>query len=334
MIKQFLDSPQSWQITLANAIHDPKELLALMELDSYPQEISKSIERGFSLRVPHSYVARMKKGDPNDPLFLQVFPLAIEDKTDPSFSLDPVGDLTATTVPGVLQKYIGRVLLITTGACAIHCRYCFRRHFPYTEHHAVKNYWREALQYIAQDSSIKEVILSGGDPLVLSDNRLANLVQKLEDIPHVKRIRIHTRLPIVLPERINESLLYWLANTSLQRVIVIHTNHANEIDQNVVSVLRKLSDIGCYLFNQTVLLRRINDEVDTLVNLSERLFEVGVIPYYLHMLDKVQGAAHFEVDLIKAQSLYKKLRAQLPGYLVPLLVQEQAGAPNKLPLFF
>ncbi|CAH9019415.1 EF-P beta-lysylation protein EpmB [Candidatus Nitrosacidococcus sp. I8] len=332
MIKQFLDSPQSWQTELANAIHDPKELLTLMELDHYPQEISKSIEHRFPLRVPHSYVARMKKGDPNDPLFLQVFPLAIEDEIDPNFSLDPVGDLAATTVSGVLQKYIGRVLLITTGACAINCRYCFRRHFPYAEHHAVKNHWKEALQYIAQDSTIKEVILSGGDPLVLSDNRLANLVQKLEEIPHVKRLRIHTRLPIVLPERINESLLYWLGNTSLQKIMVIHTNHANEIDQNIASVLRKLSDIGCYLFNQTVLLRKINDEVDILANLSERLFEVGVIPYYLHMLDKVQGAAHFKVDLIKAQSLYKKLRTQLPGYLVPLLVQEKAGAPNKLPL--
>lgn len=221
---------------------------------------------------------------------------------------------------------------MTTGACAIHCRYCFRRHFPYADHNPTQAHWGQALHYITQNPSIREVILSGGDPLTLTDSRLAELVQTLATISHVKRLRIHTRLPVVLPERVDNHLLQWLEHTPLRKVVVIHTNHANEIDDRVVTALNNLSRVGCHLFNQTVLLRGINDKVSALGDLSESLFDAGVIPYYLHLLDRVQGAAHFEVDIVTAQRLHQALRARLPGYLVPLLVQEQAGAPSKLPL--
>jgi EF-P beta-lysylation protein EpmB len=222
--------------------------------------------------------------------------------------------------------------LVTTGACAIHCRYCFRRHFPYADHNPAHARWEQALHYIAQNHNAREVILSGGDPLTLADSRLAKLAQTLAAISHVKRLRIHTRLPIVLPERIDTHLLQWLEHTPLQKVVVIHANHANELDNKVVAALNELSRVGCRLFNQAVLLRGINDEVDALCELSESLFDAGVIPYYLHLLDRVQGASHFEVDVATAQRLHQTLRARLPGYLVPLLVQERAGAPSKLPL--
>jgi EF-P beta-lysylation protein EpmB len=303
-----------------------------MDLNNHPQVASEAARRRFPLRVPRSYVARMKKGDPNDPLFRQVFPFIAEDQISPEFSLDPVGDLAAMPSPGVLQKYAGRVLLITTGACAIHCRYCFRRHFPYADHNPAQAHWKQALHYIAQNHDAREVILSGGDPLILADSRLAELAQTLGAISHVKRLRIHTRLPIVLPERIDIHLLHWLEHTHLQKVVVIHANHANELDDKVVAALNELSRVGCRLFNQAVLLQGINDEVDTLCDLSESLFDAGVIPYYLHLLDRVQGAAHFEVDVATAQRLHQTLRTRLPGYLVPLLVQERAGAPSKLPV--
>ncbi len=321
-----------WQAELARAVRDPQQLLALMDLSEHPQLASAASRRQFPLRVPRSYIARMKKGDPNDPLFRQVLPAIEEDQTSSDFSFDPVGDLAAMPSPGLLRKYTGRVLLVTTGACAIHCRYCFRRHFPYADHNPAPAHWGQALDYIANDESIHEVILSGGDPLTLTDTRLAELVQALETLSHIKRLRIHTRLPIVLPERVDARLLAWLAQTPLQKVVVIHANHANELDTQVAAALSELSRAGCRLFNQTVLLRGINDRVSILGELSETLFDAGVIPYYLHLLDRVQGAAHFEVDVITAKRLYRTLRTRLPGYLVPLLVQEQAGAPSKLPV--
>lgn len=322
----------AWQAELARAVRDPQELLMLAGLQHHPLLASEATRRRFPLRVPRGYIARMKKGDPNDPLFRQVFPLFAEDQISPGFSADPVADLAAMPSPGVLQKYAGRVLLVTTGACAIHCRYCFRRHFPYAEHNPAQAQWEQALHYIARTPSVREVILSGGDPLTLTDNRLSELVQALAAIPHVKRLRIHTRLPVVLAERVDSHLLHWLAQTPLQKVMVIHANHANELDGKVAAALGELSRAGCRLFNQAVLLRGINDEVSTLCDLSESLFDAGVIPYYLHLLDRVQGAAHFEVEIGTAQYLHQTLRARLPGYLVPLLVQELAGAPSKLPL--
>ena len=318
-----------WQQSLAEAITDPVELLRLLELPPDIVPISHAAARQFPMRVPLGFVARMRKGDPTDPLLRQVLPIDTEDMTVAGFSVDPVGDIDSMSVPGVLHKYHGRVLLTATGACGIHCRYCFRRHFPYGNANPAIGAWRQALDYIAADSSISEVILSGGDPLVLPDHRLAELAAQLGSIPHLKRLRIHSRLPIVLPERIDAALLAWLGNSPLQSVMVVHANHPNEIGENTVKALRSLSDCGITVLNQTVLLRGINDSADSLAELSETLFAAGVIPYYLHLLDRVQGAAHFEVPEMDALTLMDALQNLLPGYLVPRLVRELPGTPAK-----
>lgn len=324
--------PSSWQKSLAQAVSDPSELLGLLELPPDALHASTIASRQFPMRVPRGYVARMRKGDPNDPLLRQVFPQQDEEYDTPGFNQDPVGDLAAMPVPGVLHKYRGRALLVATGACAIHCRYCFRRHFPYGAANPAAGQWEAALEYIAADNTITEVILSGGDPLSLTDQRLAPLAQRLSTLPHLKRLRIHTRLPVILPERIDDGLLGWLGNTRLKPVMVIHANHANEIDDQVRHALAKLAETGVTLFNQSVLLRGVNDGVQALANLSETLFDAGVTPYYLHLLDKVRGAAHFDTGTARAEALLTELRNRLPGYLVPRLVREEAGAPSKLPL--
>jgi EF-P beta-lysylation protein EpmB len=274
----------------------------------------------------------MRRHDPADPLLRQILPLAAENEVYPGYSLDPVGDLGARAAPGVLHKYAGRVLLTATGACAVHCRYCFRRHFPYAEANASADRWLGALAHIAADPSVSEVILSGGDPLTLSDRRLAEFAAGLAAIPHVSRLRIHTRLPVVLPERVNDELLAWLGDGRFQTVMVLHANHAREIDHDVRAAARRLRDAGVTLLNQSVLLRGVNDNADALAELSEALFAAGVLPYYLHMLDRVQGAAHFDVDEAAARDLVGELNARLPGYLVPRLVREIAGAPGKVPV--
>jgi EF-P beta-lysylation protein EpmB len=322
----------NWQQELARGIRSTGELLGVLDIS--PGELSgiEDINTDFPLRVPHSYAARMIKGDPNDPLLRQVLPLKTEHQDTTGFTHDPVGDLASMTTSGLIRKYQGRVLLIATGACAIHCRYCFRRHFPYSEAHPNTNEWQHAIDYIANDASITEVILSGGDPLTLSDQRLTSLTNRLADITHLKRLRIHTRLPVVLPERVDNGLIAWLNTITFKTVIVIHANHPNEINNDVNNALIKLSDTGITLFNQTVLLRGINNDSATLVKLSEVLFEANVIPYYLHMLDKVLGASHFEVDDSEARRIHKELLSSLPGYLVPRLVREKAGNPFKLPL--
>jgi EF-P beta-lysylation protein EpmB len=271
----------------------------------------------------------MRHGDPCDPLLRQVFPLIDENIISEHFVTDPVGDHPATTSPGLLQKYNGRALLLTTGACAIHCRYCFRRHFPYSDSNPLASQWQQTLTTLQQDSSINEVILSGGDPLALSDNKLAKMVTDLEEIQHIKRLRIHTRLPVVLPERINDELLTWLTETRFQVVMVIHVNHSNELTQNEAEVLKLLSQANVQLLNQTVLLKGINDSVHALTTLSERLIEVGVLPYYLHLLDPVAGASHFDVPESVGIALIKALRVSLSGYLVPRLVREQQGEKSK-----
>ena len=281
-------------------------------------------QQRFSFQVPRGYVARMRKGDPYDPLLRQVLPLNEENKQIPTFNLDPVGDNRVEKVPGLLQKYQGRVLLITTGACAIHCRYCFRQHYQYFPLNALS-----VLEAIRHDTSITEVILSGGDPLILNDKRLAELAHHLAAIPHVQRLRLHTRLPIVLPERVNEALLTWLTETRLQPIIVVHTNHANEIDEKVNKALQHLVNRGVTVLNQSVLLRGVNDNATALINLSETLLANRVLPYYLHLLDRVQGAAHFEVPIETALKLFKKLQMRLPGYLVPKLVREIEGMSYK-----
>ena len=324
--------PQSdWRQSLRNAITDAHELLEALDLGALADRLPAR-DAGFALRVPRGFVARMRRGDPRDPLLLQVLPQLAECEDTPGFTDDAVGDLAARTAHGVLHKYEGRALLIAAGSCAVNCRYCFRRHFPYSEEIAAANGWREALAHVRADSSIHEVILSGGDPLVLSDAKLQELSQGLEAIPHVRTLRIHTRIPVVLPERINASFCEWLAAIPLRRVVVLHANHPDELDDSVRAACARLREAGATLLNQSVLLRGINDDADTLAALSERLFDCGALPYYLHQLDRVRGAAHFEVADDRARELVESLRKRLPGYLLPRLVREVPGRPGKTPL--
>jgi len=324
----------AWQTELAEAISDPAALIAALGLDDAWLAPAKAAAQLFPLRVPRGFVRRMCPGDPHDPLLRQILPLGEELSETPGFSHDPVGDIKAMAAPGVLAKYRGRALLTVTGACAVHCRYCFRRHFPYAEANPLLERLAQTLAYLAGDASLTEVILSGGDPLTLSDRRLAELIARLEDIAHLKRLRVHTRLPIVLPARVNEELLAWVGGTRLQAVFVVHANHANELDDAVRTALARLRAAGARLLNQSVLLRGVNDSVAALADLSEALFDAGVQPYYLHLLDRVQGAAHFEVDEASARRLMAGLAARLPGYLVPRLVREVAGAPAKVGVVF
>ncbi|HHW76070.1 MAG TPA: EF-P beta-lysylation protein EpmB [Xanthomonadaceae bacterium] len=321
-----------WQRELARAISDPAELLRELELDPALLPAARLAAARFPLRAPRGFVARMRKGDPHDPLLRQVLPLAAELAPAPGFVTDPVGDGAAQAAPGVLHKYHGRALLIVTGACAVHCRYCFRREFPYAEAHAGVGQWRSALAYLAGDASIREVILSGGDPLSLSDQRLGLLLAELDRVPHLKRLRIHSRQPIVLPERVDDGLLDLFARTRLQSVLVVHANHPREIDDTVRAALARLANAGVTLLNQSVLLRGVNDAAATLAELSEVLFAGRVLPYYLHLLDRVCGAAHFEVNESEASAIMEQLRQRLPGYLVPRLVREQPGQPAKIPV--
>jgi len=324
--------PVRWQQLWREAVTDPHELLRLLDLSAHAATLLAHADTGFPLRVPRGFVARMRPGDPDDPLLRQVLPLASELDGVPGYSSDAVGDIAARAANGVLHKYEGRALLIATGSCAVNCRYCFRRHFPYAGDTAAADRWSEAIAHLRSDEAIREVILSGGDPLSLSTPKLAELTRALATIPHVRRIRIHTRLPVVLPERVDHELLDWLGALPFQRVVVLHANHPNEIDSSVAAASRALRDAGATVLNQAVLLRGVNDDAQTLANLSEALFEAGVLPYYLHQLDRVAGAAHFAVDDSVALAVVDDLRVRLPGYLVPRLVREVAGAPYKHPL--
>jgi EF-P beta-lysylation protein EpmB len=320
---------RDWQTALAQAITDPAELLDLLGLGPEWLPAARDAARAFPLRVPRGFAARMRRADPADPLLRQVLPLAQECQLVEGFGPDPVGDLAAHKAPGVLHKYRGRVLLTATGACAIHCRYCFRRHFPYAEANASTDNWRVALDYITTHPDVREVILSGGDPLTLSDRRLAEFVRALEGCAHVERLRLHTRLPVVLPERVTQEFCAWLAGTRFKIVVVLHANHAQELDDSVRIACKRLADSGVTLLNQSVLLRGVNDSVTALTQLSEALFAAGVLPYYLHLLDRVQGAAHFDVSEEIGRQLLAGLNAQLPGYLVPRLVREIPGGSSK-----
>jgi EF-P beta-lysylation protein EpmB len=324
----------SWQGQLAQAITDPLELLRLLGLDprlalGAHAAVSTTGASSFRLRVPRGFVRRMRRGDPHDPLLLQVLPGARELIEQPGFGTDPLGERAATRAPGLLHKYHGRALLISTGACAVHCRYCFRREFPYHATGGEGARWQAALAAIAADASIEEVILSGGDPLSLSDARLTQLTHALRTVPHIRRLRIHTRTPIVLPERVDAGLANWLAALPWPTVIVLHSNHANEIDSAVRAAAGRLRAAGATLLNQSVLLAGINDSVEALEGLSQALWSAQVLPYYLHLLDRVRGTAHFEVAEPRARALMAGLAARLPGYLVPRLVRESAGAPAK-----
>lgn len=323
-----------WRRRLAGAVRDLGELLDLLELDAAGLGVDATSEaaRRFPLRVPRGFVARMRAGDPTDPLLRQVLPLAVEDDPAPGFTDNPVGELGLVRGDGTLGKYHGRALIIATGACAVHCRYCFRRHFPYDDARGASSDLECAVAAIRRDESISEVILSGGDPLSLTDDRLAELVDAVAAVDHVRRLRIHTRAPVVLPERVDEELVDWLQDCPLPVVVVIHANHAAEIDDDVRRSLAVLRAAGATLLNQAVLLAGVNDSARALAELGERLIDCRVLPYYLHLLDRVAGAAHFEVAEHRAVDIMNDLRAILPGYLVPRLVREIEGAPAKTPV--
>jgi len=322
---------RDWVQSLADAVRSPLELARLLELPAEKQV--RLVETpDFPVLVPHSYLQRMEPLNPDDPLLRQVLPLDDELVEQDGFVADPVGDLAATASPGLLHKYHGRVLMIATGACAVHCRYCFRRHFPYSDAPKQLTDWQPAIDVIAADETIQEVILSGGDPLVLTDRRLDDLLQLLEGISHLKRVRIHSRLPIVLPNRVTQSLIDRLKASRLQPVMVVHANHGNELVDDCAESLSQLVTSGIPTLNQAVLLKGVNDSVDALADLCERCVNLGVMPYYLHQLDRVSGAAHFEVPVATGRTLIEQLRHRLPGYAVPKYVTEQPGDESKLPL--
>ncbi len=321
-----------WRRSLRQAVSSVDELLSLLELGRGRVPGADLLTSDFPLRVPRGFVRRMRKGDPADPLLLQVLPRAEERLEVEGFVDDPLDEDRAAVVPGLLHKYHGRVLVMASGACGVHCRYCFRRHFPYHEHQAWGHGWGRTVEYLKSQPSVEEVILSGGDPLAASDDRLSELVTEIAAIPHVHRLRIHSRMPIVLPERVDDDLLGWLGSTRLRTVVVVHANHGREIDGEVAAALRRLSACGATLLNQSVLLRGVNDRVDVLLDLSQKLFASGVMPYYLHLMDRVRGGAHFEVDEQTAEDLVWELMQQVSGYLVPRLIREVPGVGAKLPL--
>ncbi|WP_394651815.1 EF-P beta-lysylation protein EpmB [uncultured Acinetobacter sp.] len=330
----YLYQEQNWQSQLSDLITDPFGLLDQLEICS-DALLSGAIlaSKSFKLRVPRAFVGKMRKGDPLDPLLLQVLPHHLELEEHPEFVTDPLGEEAANQLPGVLHKYQSRFLLTLTGACAVHCRYCFRRHFPYQENLPKQDDWPQIKAYIEQNPHINEVILSGGDPLTLSNRKLKLWIERLESLQQVKILRIHSRVPVVIPQRLDTELLEILKSTRLRIIMVIHANHAAELDDQTCAYLEKLSQHGITALNQAVLLKGVNDDAQTLIELSQRLFDARVMPYYLHVLDKVKGAQHFDLSGSKIDEIYHDILAGLPGYLVPKLVREIAGEKNKTPLF-
>jgi EF-P beta-lysylation protein EpmB len=322
----------AWQEELRTAIRDPIALCRMLELPAEWSERAEVAEDKFPLFVPRCYLRRIERGNPDDPLLRQVLPVAQELDEVARFVEDPVGDRRATREAGLLHKYAGRALLAITGACAVHCRYCFRRHFPYDALLHAESAWERALATLAKDTSIGEVILSGGDPLMWVDSRLSSLVRRISAIDHIQRLRVHTRLPVMIPGRVTDTLIDWLAGGRLAPIVVLHANHARELSEEVAEAMDRLRRAGVMLLNQAVLLRGVNDTVAAQVDLSERLVQLGVIPYYLHQLDRVRGAAHFEVPVERGLEIVEGLRRQLPGYAVPRYVREVAGEPYKKPL--
>jgi len=332
-----------WQKELAKVYTSPEQLL--LDLGHEPALFAKDIAARvlFPMRVPRAFVALMNKNDINDPLLRQVLPKAEEFEQTLGYVNDPLGEQAAMVtdvkteglaiiIPGLLHKYRSRVLLIIKPGCAVNCRYCFRRHFPYQAHSPNKQTWQQAFAYIAKHDEIKEVIFSGGDPLMASTKELQWFAEQLCKIPHIKRLRIHTRLPVVLPHRIDEEFIEWLQALPLKTVMVLHINHGNEISEALRLACAKMKQVGITLLNQSVLLTGVNDNASTLSALSEALFDVGILPYYLHLLDKTAGTAHFDMEKSQAIKIVEELRRHLPGFLVPKLVQEIAGEPNKTPL--
>ncbi len=311
-----------WRTELKTALSGQNHVAIHHPMDAAAQSMFPAV-------VPSSQIAMIDWADANDPLALQFLPSTKEKDVHPDGLADPVGDMNASQQHGIIHKYHGRVLLIASGSCAVNCRYCFRRHFDYQSQYAPRHQWRGAIKYIAKDPSIHEVILSGGDPLTLSTDKLKTLTDQLQALPHVKTLRIHSRIPSVLPERIDEPLLDWLTTTPLNKVMVLHTNHKRELSDTATAAIEQLRGAGLTLLNQSVLLKGVNDSVDTLADLSHALFDRGVLPYYLHQFDRVQNAGHFEVPLQQAQKIHHQLQQKLPGYLVPKLALEVPGESSK-----
>ncbi|WNK21335.1 EF-P beta-lysylation protein EpmB [Halomonas piscis] len=334
IVKDSADAAESagWKRQLSRAVRDPAELCRRLNLADAWLPGAEGGHALFETCVPEAFLARIEPGNLADPLLRQVLPLGEETRETSGFVADPLEEAEQRPARGLIHKYHGRVLLIASPTCAVNCRYCFRRHFPYADNAPSRAQWREALGYLRDDDSIREAIFSGGDPLAGSDRQLGWLVGELENIAHLKRLRIHTRLPVVIPDRVDDALLAWLDATWLQTVMVLHINHANEIDQAVIDACTRLQKAGVTLLNQSVLLRGVNDSVSALEALSERLFEARILPYYLHVLDPVAGAAHFDVGDDEARELVDKLRQRLPGFLMPRLVREIPGEPSKTPL--
>ena len=323
----------NWQKELTESFTDLEELLHFLQLEELEIWKKPLLFKNFPLRVTRHFASLMEKGNPDDPLLRQVLPSQEELRSDQRCSEDPLQDLAFYQGNGILHKYKGRILLMTTGACAIHCRYCFRRHFPYQDHMAISGYWLAIAKQLRESTEITEVILSGGDPLMLPNRRLKELIQLLESSPHLLRLRIHTRMPVVLPSRIDQELLSLLQRTKLQTVMVIHCNNAREISQPMTEAMAELNESGITLLNQAVLLKGVNDSYRTQAVLCQSLFKNGVLPYYLHQMDKVAGAAHFIVDDTEAVNIHSKMMDELPGYLVPRLVREIPGKKSKTPLY-
>lgn len=321
-----------WHRSLAQAIRDPEALIRELSLSHDWIAPARRAAEVFPLLVPRSYLRRMQPGNPHDPLLRQVLPLEEELLVAEGFTADPVDDAAARKAPGLLHKYRGRALLVATGSCAVHCRYCFRREYPYQEEPRTLKQWEPAFQAIACDEFLHEIILSGGDPLMLTDRRLHELIGRLEEIPHLRRLRIHTRLPIVLPDRVTPELVQRLREGRLTPIVVVHANHPHEIAGDCAAALSQLVQSGLTVLNQAVLLRGINDGAEAQIELSERLIDLGVIPYYLHQLDRVQGTSHFEVEERVGQEIIAAMRKRLPGYGVPQYVREVAGQPHKVPV--
>lgn len=320
-----------WQQELAQSISDPTELGALLRLPESWIAQNKGARELFPLRITRYFADLMKPGDIHDPLLLQVMPNQAEFEQKEGFVADPLEEQSGDHA-GILHKYKSRVLVILRGGCAINCRYCFRRHFPYQDHHFGRTQLQQLMELIQSDEAINEVILSGGDPLMANDDQLFKVIMALEELPQLKRLRIHSRLPVVLPSRLTESLAKRLQESRLQTILVIHANHPHEITSTLKDALERWARQDITLLNQSVLLAGVNDSTDTLVELSEALFDAKVIPYYLHQLDKVAGASHFAVSDERARELEQQLRARLPGFLVPKLVREIAGEASKTPL--
>ena len=325
-------SREDWLQQLADVVTEPDELLQLLGLEQHAElAAGRDARRLFALRVPRAFIARMKPGDAQDPLLLQVLTQRQEFIEATGYSTDPL-DEQSSVVPGLLHKYRNRALLLVKGGCAVNCRYCFRRHFPYQDNPGNKRNWQTAIDYIAAHPELDEIIFSGGDPLMAKDHELAWLIDALAQIPHLKRLRIHSRLPVVIPARITDGLCQMLAETRLQVLMVTHINHAQEIDASLAAAMLQLKRAGVTLLNQSVLLRGVNDNARTLADLSNALFDAGILPYYLHVLDKVQGAAHFFVSDEAARALVRELLTQVSGYMVPKLAREIGGEPSKTPL--